>query len=175
VTRAEILEAWRAHLAEGRRRSPHTVRAYVATAARLLEVSCIEVEQNNCLLGDPAATRSIVLVGDSHAAHWIPALDPVAKDLHLRLSVRGRADCPIAVPVLNLLSGERDPACETFRMETLGLIDSIQPAAVIVASSTGYGGRILDESGHALHGRGRHHDRRFRLFPPGPRGEAAAG
>ena len=121
-------------------------------AARLLEVSCIEVEQNNCLLGDPAATRSIVLVGDSHAAHWIPALDPVAKDLHLRLIVRGRADCPIAVPVLNLLSGERDRACETFRMETLGLIDSIQPAAVIVANSTGYGGRILDESGNALHG-----------------------
>jgi integrase/recombinase XerC len=34
--RADILEAWRGHLAEGRRRSPHTVRAYVATAARLL-------------------------------------------------------------------------------------------------------------------------------------------
>ena len=36
MTRAELLEAWHAHLAEGRRRSPHTVRAYVATAARLL-------------------------------------------------------------------------------------------------------------------------------------------
>jgi integrase/recombinase XerC len=37
VTRADILEAWHGHLAEGRRRSPHTVRAYVATAARLLD------------------------------------------------------------------------------------------------------------------------------------------
>jgi integrase/recombinase XerC len=37
MTRAEILEAWHAHLAQGRRRSPHTVRAYVATAARLLD------------------------------------------------------------------------------------------------------------------------------------------
>ncbi|MFN3517053.1 MAG: tyrosine recombinase XerC [Novosphingobium sp.] len=37
MTRAELLEAWHAHLAEGRRRSPHTVRAYVATAARLLD------------------------------------------------------------------------------------------------------------------------------------------
>jgi integrase/recombinase XerC len=36
VTRVDILDAWRAHLADGRRRSPHTVRAYVATAARLL-------------------------------------------------------------------------------------------------------------------------------------------
>lgn len=32
----ELLEAWRDHLALARRRSPHTVRAYGATAARLL-------------------------------------------------------------------------------------------------------------------------------------------
>lgn len=37
MTLADILAQWRAHLAEGRRRSPHTVRAYVATAQRLLE------------------------------------------------------------------------------------------------------------------------------------------
>ncbi|MBK6801201.1 tyrosine recombinase XerC [Novosphingobium sp.] len=37
MTRADILEAWQDHLAQGRRRSPHTVRAYVATAARLLD------------------------------------------------------------------------------------------------------------------------------------------
>jgi len=37
VTRADILEAWGKHLAQGRRRSPHTVRAYVATADRLLK------------------------------------------------------------------------------------------------------------------------------------------
>ncbi|MBC2669445.1 tyrosine recombinase XerC [Novosphingobium piscinae] len=34
--RAALLEAWHDHLAHGRRRSPHTVRAYVATAARLI-------------------------------------------------------------------------------------------------------------------------------------------
>jgi integrase/recombinase XerC len=37
MTRGELLEHWRTHLAAGRRRSPHTVRAYVATAARLLD------------------------------------------------------------------------------------------------------------------------------------------
>jgi len=35
--RAALLAAWHAHLAQARRRSPHTVRAYVATAARLLD------------------------------------------------------------------------------------------------------------------------------------------
>lgn len=37
MTRADILEAWQAHLAQQRRRSPHTVRAYLASAARLLD------------------------------------------------------------------------------------------------------------------------------------------
>ena len=37
MTRADLLEAWTAYLAHGRRRSPHTVRAYGATAARLLD------------------------------------------------------------------------------------------------------------------------------------------
>ena len=37
MTRADILEAWTRYLADGRRRSPHTVRAYGATAARLLD------------------------------------------------------------------------------------------------------------------------------------------
>ena len=37
TARAALLEAWHIHLAQNRRRSPHTVRAYVATAARLLD------------------------------------------------------------------------------------------------------------------------------------------
>lgn len=42
MTRADILEAWHGHLSQGRRRSAHTTRAYVATAARLMDA-----------LGDP--------------------------------------------------------------------------------------------------------------------------
>ncbi|WP_394269082.1 tyrosine recombinase XerC [Qipengyuania sp.] len=38
MTREEVLAAWHDHLAHARRRSPHTVRAYVAAAARLLPV-----------------------------------------------------------------------------------------------------------------------------------------
>ena len=37
MTIADILEAWRDHLADGRRRSPHTVRAYLTAAKRLLD------------------------------------------------------------------------------------------------------------------------------------------
>lgn len=36
MSRSELLELWTGYLSAGRRRSPHTVRAYVATADRLL-------------------------------------------------------------------------------------------------------------------------------------------
>lgn len=38
----DILAAWRAHLADNRRRSPHTVRAYVAAAQRLCTANALE-------------------------------------------------------------------------------------------------------------------------------------
>lgn len=37
MTKADLLDAYRAHLSDGRRRSPHTVRAYLAAANLLLE------------------------------------------------------------------------------------------------------------------------------------------
>ena len=39
MARADLLGAWHDHLALARRRSPHTVRAYVATAGRLLDAT----------------------------------------------------------------------------------------------------------------------------------------
>ena len=39
MSKADLLEAWRAHLTNGRRRSPHTVRAYSAAAQRLIEAT----------------------------------------------------------------------------------------------------------------------------------------
>ena len=42
MSAADLLEAWRAHLADNRRRSPHTVRAYVAAAARLIAANALD-------------------------------------------------------------------------------------------------------------------------------------
>lgn len=42
MTKADLLEMWHGHLTNSRRRSPHTVRAYVATAARLLDSTSLE-------------------------------------------------------------------------------------------------------------------------------------
>lgn len=55
MTTPEILEAWNAYLALSRRRSPHTVRAYAATVARLLH-SLDDVQDWSSLARIDAAT-----------------------------------------------------------------------------------------------------------------------
>lgn len=42
MTRADLLEAWHQYLSQGRRRSAHTVRAYAATAARLIDAEGLD-------------------------------------------------------------------------------------------------------------------------------------
>ncbi|OYW46507.1 MAG: recombinase XerC [Sphingomonadales bacterium 32-68-7] len=42
MSKADLLEAWRGHLTLARRRSPHTVRAYLAAAGRLLDATGAE-------------------------------------------------------------------------------------------------------------------------------------
>ncbi len=79
MTRADLLELWHRHLAQGRRRSPHTVRAYVATAARLLD----ELGETDwpalARLGAPAlrsqlARRRGAGIGNASAARELSAL-----------------------------------------------------------------------------------------------------
>lgn len=54
--RADMLAAWHSHLTNNRRRSPHTVRAYVATAARLLD-ALGDVDWDGLARLDAAALR----------------------------------------------------------------------------------------------------------------------
>ncbi|HSF13835.1 MAG TPA: tyrosine recombinase XerC [Erythrobacter sp.] len=42
MSASALIEAWRAHLADNRRRSPHTVRAYVAAAQRLSTANALD-------------------------------------------------------------------------------------------------------------------------------------
>jgi integrase/recombinase XerC len=79
MTRADMLEAWHDHLAQGRRRSPHTVRAYVATAARLLD-HLGDADWRSVARADAAALRRHLAgrrgqgIGNASAARELSAL-----------------------------------------------------------------------------------------------------
>lgn len=50
-----------------------------------------------CRFGNPAGAVTVVLWGDSHALHWLPALDPLLKELGMRGILRTLGACPAGV------------------------------------------------------------------------------
>ncbi|MBB3861063.1 integrase/recombinase XerC [Novosphingobium hassiacum] len=80
MTTAEILDAWNSYLALGRRRSPHTVRAYAATAARMLHALPPGQDWNSiadlnaAILRTHLATRRADGLGNVSAARELSAL-----------------------------------------------------------------------------------------------------
>ncbi|MDE2563698.1 MAG: tyrosine recombinase XerC [Sphingomonadales bacterium] len=80
MSRADILQAWHDYLALARRRSPHTVRAYGATAARLLDTLPGEPTWGALARLDAAALRNQLAarraegIGNVSAARELSAL-----------------------------------------------------------------------------------------------------
>ncbi|GMN01484.1 tyrosine recombinase XerC [Erythrobacter sp. MTPC3] len=79
MSRADLLEAWRAHLTDNQRRSPHTVRAYIAAAGRLAtsrglvsfgEIAALEAHDLRAHL----AARRAEGIANSSAARELSAL-----------------------------------------------------------------------------------------------------
>jgi integrase/recombinase XerC len=78
-SKADILEAWNAQLTHSRRRSPHTVRAYVSTAARLLDrIGDTDwgalARLDNAALRSQLAARRAEGIGNVSAARELSAL-----------------------------------------------------------------------------------------------------
>jgi integrase/recombinase XerC len=79
MTKADILEGWGSHLAQGRRRSPHTVRAYVSTASRFLDEHAdldwpALARLDSLALRDQLARRRSEGIGNVSAARELSAL-----------------------------------------------------------------------------------------------------
>jgi integrase/recombinase XerC len=79
MSAADLLEAWGRHLSDERRRSPHTVRAYAATAARLIAASGAERWSDLTRLGTAElrahlAARRADGLGNASAARELSAL-----------------------------------------------------------------------------------------------------
>jgi peptidoglycan/LPS O-acetylase OafA/YrhL len=100
----------------------------------LYEDGCL-VEQHEsssplCVYGNPRSNKTVVLFGNSHAMHWFPALEPIAKPRNWRLVALTRAGCPIG----DVRFADR---CDAWREETLRRIEQRErPRLVITATST---------------------------------------
>lgn len=92
-----------------------------------------ETDYSECIYGDPNGSKSIVLVGDSHAAHFMSPLDIAAKENGFRLYVLTRNGCPFnAMPLSSDTFTYTN--CSSQNLQTVQDILAIAPDLVVTSA-----------------------------------------
>lgn len=105
----------------------------------------LTVAQGECVFGDPAGTHTMVLVGDSHAQQWLPALDAEAKQLGWKLVSWTKAACPVADVQIHApqLGNRLYTECFQWRDLTMNRIAQLKPDVVVMSQSDSVPGNEL--------------------------------
>jgi peptidoglycan/LPS O-acetylase OafA/YrhL len=91
----------------------------------------------SCTFGDKTATRSIMMVGDSHANSWFNVVQLYASENHYKLVFFAKGNCDAGV-YLNQVINQLNRAyteCDTWRNNIFALASRIHPTYVLMASA----------------------------------------
>ncbi len=94
------------------------------------------LEAKVCEFGDPRATRTLVLFGDSHAMQWINAMRKAADAEGWRLVTLVKPGCAASDINPHNLAGPSD-SCKLWRAQAIEKIVDLAPYAVVMASYNG--------------------------------------
>ncbi|MFN3003916.1 acyltransferase family protein [Mycolicibacterium wolinskyi] len=103
-------------------------------------VSWKDVTLPECVSGDADSTTTVALIGDSHAAMWQPALEPVAQQNGWRLETMAKVTCPLMkLPIFSPYLGREFTECKQWRAAVLARIQKERPALVVLDMVRRYG------------------------------------
>jgi hypothetical protein len=89
----------------------------------------------DCVYGDVHGDFTVALVGDSHAAHWFPAVDVVARRNGWRLVPFTKFSCVfVDMRIWSPLLKREYRECEAWREHVLDRLAELRPDLVIIAS-----------------------------------------
>lgn len=137
--------------------SPADAAADVVTVAQSSCNSSLEDSEvdASCVFGDPEGTRTVVLLGDSHAQHWLPALDAAGREKGWKVISWTKSSCPpFDIAVYEPRIEGRFVHCEAWRdsvedeISARGDID-----LVVIGRSYGYLGLVIEEDGDRVEDR----------------------
>jgi len=94
-----------------------------------------ETEPPECVYGNPSSKTTVVLFGDSHALHWFPALNKLAKENDWRLVGLSKSACPPAEVRIYSKSLRREyRECDEWRARALQRITQKEDPSLVVTS-----------------------------------------
>jgi hypothetical protein len=88
-----------------------------------------------CKFGHLGAKTKVVIVGDSFAGEWIPALSLLGEEDNFEVDAYERADCNVASAVVRGFAGSVDPLCAPFRAQEISDINAMKPQPSLVVIS----------------------------------------
>jgi peptidoglycan/LPS O-acetylase OafA/YrhL len=90
--------------------------------------------QATCVFGDTAASRTVVLFGDSHAWQWIPALSAIASERGWKLVIYTKEACSAEDVTNPSVSDAESSNCGQWRNAVFARLASLRPALVVMSS-----------------------------------------
>jgi peptidoglycan/LPS O-acetylase OafA/YrhL len=107
-----------------------------------------------CRYGVPEGSRTIALIGDSHAAQWLPAFREAVTEKGWTLYYFAKSECAIAdVAVYSSKSKGRYTSCDSWRHSVLQRLDAIPGLdAVYIGRWTTYQSHTLGPAGEKVSG-----------------------
>ena len=94
----------------------------------------------NCVFGDPTGTHTMVILGDSHSAMWLPALDAVGQRTGWKVIDLNKVSCPAYDVTVYLKQQARTyTQCHTWIQWAINTINTtVKPDIFIATSEAGY-------------------------------------
>ena len=102
--------------------------------------SWLDVGVPPCESADTTSPTTVALVGDSHAAMWEPALEPVARERNWRLITMAKVTCPLQnLPIRSPYLGRGYAECVQWREQVRRRLAAERPQVVVLGTSRRYG------------------------------------
>jgi peptidoglycan/LPS O-acetylase OafA/YrhL len=93
-------------------------------------------EPPDCVYGDKDGLLTVALVGDSHAMHWFPAFERLAKLRHWRLVPFTKYSCVfVDMRIWSDYLKREYTECETWRERVIAKLRQLKPDLVVISSN----------------------------------------
>ncbi len=140
---ASVVVAVIAHVAlvgAARKAMSPAQRQYAMARVDRMEHDCwattVDEPKGPCVFGDRTSSTTLALLGDSHAEHWLGALDKLGRERGWKIVAMVKGGCPVAeMPELMQPRLKRwYHECTRYREAMMQRIVAMRPTAVILSS-----------------------------------------
>jgi peptidoglycan/LPS O-acetylase OafA/YrhL len=103
---------------------------------------------SGCTFGDPNGTATVALFGDSHAEHWLAALDRLGRERGWRVVLMVKGGCPVAdaPELVGARSNRHGRECARYREAAVRRLIALKPDVAVLSSYDEYVTRDAEPS-----------------------------